>query len=243
LKFDERKEEPQIIWNQANWNENSVMPWWSTNENLQKMWQPPITTDDSLNTFSNLGGEEQLQFGQMSFSDGNNRLQSDEMSLPDRNERFQFGEMSLSDRNKQFQSNEISLSDKNERFQFGEMSQSEPEQQPEEKPLDPMIQSLLGQLRDCGAQIPNENDSPTFQNLALRNPTFQNPTSRAGTYGWMETSGAMTVQMLESLQTNTFQNNMEPIIVKNQISTQNPFRSTTSPIILDLISVKTLLAF
>jgi len=126
----------------------------------------------------------------------------------DGKEQLQFGQMSLS------VSDEMSLSERNERFQFGEMSQSEPEQQPEEKSLDPMIQSLLGQLLDCGAQIPIKNDLPTIQN----------PTSRDATFGLTETSGVMTVQVLESLQNDTSQNSMEQI-VKNQISIQNRFRS------------------
>jgi hypothetical protein len=220
LRFDKKwttKEDPQALWNQTNWKANSAMSWWSKNENLQKIWQPPIMTDNSINISSKmLDGKEQLQFGEMSISDWNIRLQSDEMSLPVRNERFQFGEMSLSDGNKQLPVGEMSLSERNERFQFCEMSQSEPEQQPEEKSLDPMIQSLLGQLLDCGAQIPIKNDLPTIQN----------PTSRDATFGLTETSGAMTVQVLESLQNDTSQNSMEQI-VKNQISIQNRFRSTT----------------
>jgi hypothetical protein len=163
-----------------------------------------------------LVGKEQLQFGQMSLSDGNKQFQSDEISLSDRNKRFQFGEISLSDENKHLPGGKMSLSDRNEQFQFTEMSLFKPVQEPEEKSLDPMIQSLLGQLLDCGAQIPIKNDLPTIQN----------PTSRDATFGLTETSGVMTVQVLESLQIDTSQNSMEQI-VKNQISIQNRFRSTT----------------
>ncbi len=192
MRFDEKwttKEEPQALLSQTNWKANSAMSWWSTNENLQKIWQPPITIDDSINISSKmLDAKEQLQSGEMSLSDGNKRLQSDEMSL----------------------------SERNERFQFCEMSQSEPEQQPEEKSLDPMIQSLLGQLLDCGAQIPIKNDLPTIQN-----PTLRNPTSRDATFGLMQTSGVMTVEALESLP---LQNKMVQM-VNNQTSCESAFRS------------------
>ena len=60
------------------------------------------------------------------------------------------------------------------------------------KPLDPMIQNLLGQLEEFGAPIPINNEPPIIQNLTNESPTF----------GSIETSVAMTVEMLESLQIN-----------------------------------------